>query len=497
MRRVASLLLVCASCVLAPTAPARSQDTRPPAPASVPVVSGLDGEWDGTLEAGATRLRIVFHIRTTDGGTTATMDSVDQAATGIPVSAVSRDGDAVKLEVAAIGGRFEGALQADGRTLRGRWIQAALDLPFTLTRREAGDAAPAVRRPQMPARPFPYREEDVAYDNVAAKARLAATLTLPSGAGPFPAIVLIAGSGPLDRDETLFAHKPFLVLADHLTRRGFAVLRADKRGVGKSTGDYASATTADFTTDVEAAIAYLRTRPEIDGGRIGLIGHSEGGLIAPRIAAATPLAFIVLMAGPGTRGDDILLTQSRLLSQAAGMAEREIEQALAVNRALFAAVRDTADRSEAAARARAILVEMGKPLGMSDATIEEAVQKVTSAWFHYFLRYDPVPVLRQVKSPVLAINGSKDLQVAARGEPGGDPRRARRQWRRRDGRIARAQSLVPDRQDRRRLRIRRDRGDDRAIGARSDLTVGRRALAPRRRAVTQRFLQANQFVVSV
>lgn len=414
MRRVASLLLVCASCVLPPTAPARSQDTRPAAPASVPVVSGLDGAWDGTLEAGATRLRIVFHIRTTDGGTTATMDSVDQAATGIPVSAVSREGDAVKLEVAAIGGRFEGALQADGRTLRGRWIEAALDLPFTLTRREAGDAAPAVRRPQMPARPFPYREEDVAYDNAAAKARLAATLTLPSGAGPFLAVVLIAGSGPLDRDETLFAHKPFLVLADHLTRRGFAVLRADKRGVGKSTGDYASATTADFTTDVEAAIAYLRTRPEIDGGRIGLIGHSEGGLIAPRIAAATPLAFIVLMAGPGRRGDQILLTQSRLLSEAAGMAEREIEQALAVNRALFAAVRDTADRSEAAARARAILVEMGKPLGMSDATIEEAVQKVTSAWFHYFLRYDPVPVLRQVKSPVLAINGSKDLQVAAR-----------------------------------------------------------------------------------
>ena len=180
--------------------------------------------------------------------------------------------------MARIGGTFQGALGADARTLSGDWSQGGRSTPLTFTLRGRGAAGPTVRRPQTPQKPYPYRDEDVAYPS-APGVRLAGTLTLPPGRGPFPAAVLIAGSGPHGRDEEVFGHKLFLVLADHLTRSGIAVLRYDKRGLGGSSGDYRGATSADFAADAEAAAAYLRRRPEIDPRRIGLIGHRRSRAI--------------------------------------------------------------------------------------------------------------------------------------------------------------------------------------------------------------------------
>ena len=234
----------------------------------------LDGDWNGTLDLGATKLNDVFHIRSVAGRTVASLDVIEQAAKGIPAS-VHRNGDRVTLDVQVIHGSFEGTVDADKKTLRGRWTQSGSSLPLTLTRRLAELPRTELRRPQNPVKPYPYQEEQVTYDNPAAGVRLAATVTLPKGDGPFPAALLIAGSGPNDRDETIMGHSPFLVLADHLTRQGIAVLRFDKRGIGQSTGEYAKATTADFTSDVEAGLSYLKTRRDIDPKKIGLIGHSD------------------------------------------------------------------------------------------------------------------------------------------------------------------------------------------------------------------------------
>ncbi len=219
---------------------------------------------------------------------------------------------------------FEGKISADKSSINGTWTQSGANLPLVL--KPVKDQSELERkRPQNPRKPYPYREEEVSYDNKVQSVRLAATLTLPPEKGPFAAVVLITGSGPQDRDESLLGHKPFLVLSDYLTRKGIAVLRADDRGTGKSTGNFATATTADFATDTEAGIAYLKTRPEVDPHKIGLIGHSEGGVIAPMVAARNPdVAFIVMMAGPGVRGDEILPAQIQAIAEARGKAMKKL-----------------------------------------------------------------------------------------------------------------------------------------------------------------------------
>jgi dipeptidyl aminopeptidase/acylaminoacyl peptidase len=240
---------------------------------------GIKGLWQGTLEVGTVRLRVVFKIATKgDGSLAGTLDSLDQGARDIPLSAVSAKEAAVRFEASGIGGVFEGKADKSGTEIAGEWKQGGGVLPLVLKRVEK---VAALKRPQVPQRPYPYREEEVTCENPAAGNRLAGTLTLAPGEGPFPAVLLITGSGAQDRDEALLGHRPFLVLADALTRRGIAVLRVDDRGVGGSTGDFQKATSEDFAGDVLAGLAYLKTRKEIDGKKLGLIGHSEGGMIAP------------------------------------------------------------------------------------------------------------------------------------------------------------------------------------------------------------------------
>jgi uncharacterized protein len=282
---------------------------------------------------------------------------------------------------------------------------------------EAADSAapPKPHRPQEEAiakAPLPYREETVVFDNPAAPGvQLAGTLTLPNGAGPFPAAVLIAGSGKNDRDENFGGdHKPFLLLADALTRQGYAVLRYDKRGVGKSTGSAGAATTADFTSDAAAAIAYLRRRADIDAAGLGLIGHSEGGAIAAMLAAGDPtVAYIVSLAGVSVPFKTLVAEQTRLQAVATGTAPAWAARSYDLNVRLFDQIAAAKDQADAEARVRQVAA--GVDPETSKADVDQALHYARSAYMRYVLTADPTPALRQLRIPVLALAGSKDLIV--------------------------------------------------------------------------------------
>ena len=373
--------------------------------------------WEGTLEVqGGIKLRLAFHTLMTKGGAIrATMDSPDQGAFGFKVDKAEVSKESLKFTLSKIG-EFEGKLDPTGESAVGRWKQGGVSLPLTL--KKVAEAT-QVRRPQTPKGPFPYASKEVAYDSRAKGVRIAGTLTLPEGDGPFPAALLITGSGPQDRDETLLGHKPFLVLADALTRRGIAVLRVDDRGVGGSTGDNAKATTADFAEDTLGGLDFLKGDERIDRLRIGLIGHSEGGLIAPIVASRSDdVAFIILMAGPGLPGDQILSAQLKLILKASGADEDAIRRSAESQARLIAIAKKTEDPKLAAEKLKAASLEMAKslPEGERKALAETdpngaLVSTLASPWFRYFLNFDPGPTLAKVRCPVLAINGEKDLQV--------------------------------------------------------------------------------------
>ena len=369
--------------------------------------SDIDGAWLGSLDAGAIKLRTVFKIVNTQDGLTAQVQSPDQSPAWFPASAVTRDGSKLTIEIKVLGAVFKGKIDAGLTTVEGTFTQRGASIPLIVKRVKDG-AVMEPRRPQNPVKPYPYREEEVTYANKAAGNTLAATLTIPPGRGPFPAVLLIVGSGPHDRDESLMGHKPFLVLSDYLTRKGIVVLRADKRGVGKSTGDLTTATTADFATDAEAGVVYLKTRAEVDLHKIGLIGHSEGGIIAPMVAVADPgVAFIVMMAGSGVPGDQIVVEQVRLIAEASGASKEKAAENAAKERELLTLIEK--EKDDAVLKRK--LHEKLAAAGMSDTQIGAQINAVMSPWYRNFLTYDPATALRKIACPVLAINGSLDLQV--------------------------------------------------------------------------------------
>ena len=393
----------------------------PDAPAVGIPGKGLSGHWQGSLRpTPVIELRLALEIANPDAEKLeGVLISLDQGDARIPITALTEQNGIVRLETKSIGGVFDGKLNSDGSEIAGEWRQGGGPIPLVFKRLAR---AMSLNRPQEPKRPFPYAEEEVVVENKTAGVTLAGTLTLPAGAGPHPAVVLITGSGPQDRDEAVMGHRPFLVLADHLTRQGIAVLRCDDRGFGKSTGSFAKAIDADFVEDTLAAVAYLRTRKEIDPRRIGLVGHSEGGIVAPRAAAKSPeVAFIVLLAGVGVPMEEILLRQARDISLAMGMGEDLIARNAATQRELFRILQSEKDPAKAEEAIRKILREkmaamtdeQRKALGMSDAMMEGQIKMMRSPWFRDILSYDPRATLRAVKCPVLAINGEKDLQVAA------------------------------------------------------------------------------------
>lgn len=384
---------------------------------TVAAPASVEGTWQGALQVPGGKLRIVFHLtKGADGALGGTLDSPDQGAKGIPLGKVTEERGTVRIEVPAVGGSFEGKRNPATGEITGQWKQGGAALPLILKR---VDKAPEVRRPQEPKPPYPYREEQVVVENARAGVRLAGTLTLPQGAGPFPAALLISGSGPQDRDETIFGHKPFRVLADYLTRRGIAVLRLDDRGVGASTGNFAAATSQDFAGDAAAALAYLRGRKEVRADRVGLIGHSEGGIIAPMVAVQHPgVAFLVLIAAPGMTGEEILYAQGQAILKASGAPPEALAAQRALQAKLFQIVKTEPDRAAAEAKLREVVTEAarattpdGKLPEGADVQINAQIQAVLSPWFRFFLTHNPVPVLKQVRVPALAITGEKDLQV--------------------------------------------------------------------------------------
>ena len=389
--------------------PNRPQEAKPP----------LAGDWAGALDVGGQKLRLVMHLVNEGGGWNGSMDSLDQGANGIPFSAVSVDGAKLKVVIAAINGGYEGTLGEDGNTITGTWSQGGMSLPLNFTRGGAA-SMPGPNRPQEPKPPLPYDTEDVTYSNPRANITLAGTLTKPRAAGPFPVVLLITGSGPQDRDETVMSHKPFLVLSDYLTRQGLAVLRVDDRGIGKSTGDFSKSNSGDFADDVLAGIEYLKTRKDIDPRRIGLAGHSEGGIIAPIVAGKSKdVAFIVLLAGVGVSAEDLMVRQASLIMKANGASDATIKDNADAQRQMFAIVRAEKDPAVAEPKLREVGDALMKKLAADNpamaesgkASIEGSVKMVNSPWFRYWLTYDPAATLRQVKVPVLALNGSLDLQV--------------------------------------------------------------------------------------
>jgi len=371
------------------------------------------GEWTGTLATPAAKLRLGLTVArdSASGGLTGVMTSLDQGNAKIPAT-LALHGDTLVVSMPAAQATYAAVLDAAKDSLRGTFTQGA-PLPLDMGRASSPTARP---RPQEPKPPFPYSSREVSVESVPG-VRLAGTILMPAGAGPFPAVVMVTGSGPQNRNEELLGHKPFLVITDYLARHGIASLRYDDRGIAGSTGNFAASTSADFANDAQAAVAFLRKQPGIAPGHVGIIGHSEGGLIAPIVAARdTNVAFIVLLAGPGLPGDSILLLQAELIAKANGAPQAMIDTSLAVNARLYAAVKGASDSADAVARVNAVADRMAASLPVAQQAqartqLQTVKAQVLAPWMQYFLKYDPRTALRQVRVPVLALDGSLDLQV--------------------------------------------------------------------------------------
>ncbi|KAF0162340.1 MAG: alpha/beta hydrolase fold protein [Ignavibacteria bacterium] len=374
--------------------------------------------WEGQLNIGGVELRLVLKIyQNDDKSYSAYLDSPDQGVSNIAASAASVTEDSVKIEIKKIGASYNAGFVKDSAMIRGIFKQMGMSLPLELKKI---DKLAEVKRPQTPQKPYLYNEEEITFQNKETNITLAGTFTYPKGEGKFPAVVMVTGSGPQDRDESLLGHKPFLVIADYLTRNGIAVLRFDDRGVAKSKGSFATATSADFATDALAAVEYLKTRKEIDSKKIGIAGHSEGGMIAPMCAVnSNDVSFIVLLAGTGVTGEEILLLQTELILKANGSPKEEVEKSIKQNKLIYEVIKEEADSLIMYNK----LVELynddvskmsedekKKPENSKDM-FERGAKQILSPWFRFFIKYDPRPTLEQITVPVLALNGGKDLQV--------------------------------------------------------------------------------------
>ena len=382
----------------------------------------IEGIWQGTLKFSGIELRIIFTIsRSPDNTLTATYDVPEQNATDVPVDEITFNNRNVRLEIIPIEGVFKGKLSEDGVKIDGNWTQSGMTLPLVLERTHT---KPVIKRPQEPKEPFPYRIEEVVFKNIDAGITLAGTLTLPPSEGTFPAVLLLSGSGAQDRDEAVFGHRPFLVLADYLTRRGIAVLRVDDRGVGDSTGDFDKATALDFAADAMAGVTYLKSRKEINHELIGLVGHSEGGMIAPMVAVQSPdIAFIVLIASPGMAIKKMEYSEQARTLKTNGASDDLVARSRAVQESLFAVISQEIDSKVVLDKFTSIITEFFKGLSEEERKITEIseenlevyihdqFQKLHSPWFRFYLPFDPGTVLQKVTCPVLAVNGEKDVQV--------------------------------------------------------------------------------------
>ena len=376
----------------------------------------IAGKWYGTLNIPGNNLPIEINISKTEKGFISTMDSPKQKAFNIPVPTTTFENNILKFEIPAGKIQYVGILNNQAKIL-GFFTQNGQKMKLDFSKTESEEVV--LKRPQEPVKPYPYYSEEVTFENKKEGITLAGTLTLPSKEGTFPVVVLISGSGGQNRDEEILGHKPFLVISDYLTQNGFAVLRYDDRGIASSKGNYATATTLDFSYDTEAAVTYLLSRKEINKKKIGLIGHSEGGVIAPMIASRNKnINFIVLLAGTGLRGDKLLLLQQELIAKSEGGTDEEIKKNKDLNTKIFNLIIKSSDDEKLKNDITTLLKENPQdnlPEGMTQEDyINFALNQYTTIWTKYFIKLDPSVALQKVKCPVFAINGSKDLQVPSR-----------------------------------------------------------------------------------
>ena len=377
--------------------------------AAPPTPAPLNGQWKGPLKLLGGEISIIITIVPLTNGTYyAALDAPQQHISRMPVDVELKD-DNLTLRIEQAGSSFVGKVLEDGATLSGTWKQPGVTAPMVLTRAAASTQAVT----KFKATP-PYRESEVTFSNPATKNRLAGTLTIPAGEGPFAGVVLLSDSGPQTRDVDVNGYRMFSQLADYLTRHGIAVLRFDDRGVGKSTGSYASATTADFVTDARAAMTFMRRQKLVSGHRVGLLGHGEGANVA-LLAAATldwSPAFVVSLAGYGQPGNEVLRRQQGEIMRLIGADPSQVKAAQDVYQRTVDAIRQTPDNEVARPKVASLL--LGANMGIDAPMARARAAQLTSPWSRFFFDFDPQAKLAEVQCAVLLLNGTADLQVSAK-----------------------------------------------------------------------------------
>ena len=378
----------------------------------------ISGDWSGKAKRGEKEITFIFNIKRENGKYSAIMNVPTFRVSGMKPATTTFTNGKLTIDGSNLGMSYIANFNNELQQFEGTYKEGGIEMVLNL--KKGAVEVEYQRRPQEPIKPYPYYEEEVNFQNKEANITLAGTLTLPNKDGKFPVVILISGSGPQDRDETFMGHKPFLVLADHLTKQGIGVLRFDDRGQGESKGDFGSATTEDFSKDVLSAITYLKTRKEVDKKNIGLIGHSEGGIIAPLVANnSNDIAFIVLLASTGISGAELSVIQSKTLRQFPVKDEKAYEEN---SRKAIAIV--TSDKSKEEIKTeltahynnflRPILSGLMVPEKNINTFISSQVDTSIKPWSRYFLQYNPADEIEKLQIPVLSLNGSKDTQVDAK-----------------------------------------------------------------------------------
>lgn len=380
----------------------------------------ITGDWNGAIELDKdTKFNFIFNIKEDGKAYQTTIDIPSQRVSGIKAKKTLVKGDSLIIDLSNVGMNFSGKLNTDHTSIKGIMVEGLNSFTLNLSRNSVLET-PKVNRPQEPIKPYSYFEEKVSFANKDANITLAGTFTRPNGNKKYPVAILISGSGPQDRDETISKHKPFLILADHLTKQGIAVLRYDDRGFGESTGNHSNATTYDFALDVISAMDYLRTRDDVDVNKIGLIGHSEGGIIAPLVAnKAKDVAFIISLAGTGISGTELSVIQSKTMRPFPVPDEAAYEKAIREAIEIAKQNKDVSEiKPELKAHYNKTIAPILTNLGVPDSKINEIIMSLvdvrTTKWVRYFYDYNPANEYEKVDCPVLSLNGSLDTQVEAK-----------------------------------------------------------------------------------
>jgi pimeloyl-ACP methyl ester carboxylesterase len=396
----------------------------------------MTGTWQGTLDVQGNQIPVVFHIKKDSTNKwIAAFDSPSQHAFNLPCSDVIIKDDSIILMMAVLNGKYAGLANTNKSQIAGTWFQGPGSLPLTVKKTSDTTTVKEQKRPQTPRPPFSYHSEDVLYSNAGHTIQFGGTLTYPKtdslknsdAVHSYPAVILITGSGQQDRDETLFGHKPFAVIADYLTKQGFVVLRVDDRGMGKTTGIFSEGTTLDFAKDLEAGLDFLEKEPMVNKNKIGLIGHSEGGMIAPIVAdERRELKFIILLAGPGIPIIDLMQQQMEAISNSNGETPAKAKANGQLMRIVWEEAAKNEDSATTFQHIRMKIENWSKTLDTGtlakfksrdtasiNGQITEAMTALNSKWYKYFISFNPQPYLEKLDCKVLALNGSKDVQVIA------------------------------------------------------------------------------------